>query len=368
MKNKIFMCILSVLLVISMVGCSNSDDSSSSDAASSSDTSSSSDAAESDSETESQEEADASDAAEDTEAAGDAYNISVILKNTSEEYWRYVQSGAVAYGEEHPEITVSVKGATSETAFDEQQNMIETDLNNGDIDAYVIAPLQPDTVATLIKGEEKPVVALDSKIEAPEICTFVGTGNEAAAKLGGEAAVEYALEQGWALEDITCIYIAGVQGDSTNIQRMNGFKEGIEAAGATFAEDEILYSNSEASQAVTCMEAIMQNHPEGVAIIAGINDAAVVAAARSAKSNAAYDKTVFIGFDGILSACESILDGEETITVAQNAYKMGYSAVEAAVKKLQGETLEDFIDTGATIVTLDNVEEHIQELKGYIED
>ena len=46
------------------------------------------------------------------------YNISVILKTTSSEYWGYVVAGAEAYEADHPNVHVEVKGATSETAYD----------------------------------------------------------------------------------------------------------------------------------------------------------------------------------------------------------------------------------------------------------
>ena len=55
--------------------------------------------------------------AESTEAGDGNYNVSVILKTTASEYWGYVKAGAEAYGKEHPNVTVSVKGASSETAY-----------------------------------------------------------------------------------------------------------------------------------------------------------------------------------------------------------------------------------------------------------
>ena len=58
-------------------------------------------------------------------------SISVILKTTASEYWRYVVAGAEAYGTENSNVKVDVKGD-----FDEQQNIIETDLNSGAYDAY----------------------------------------------------------------------------------------------------------------------------------------------------------------------------------------------------------------------------------------
>lgn len=292
------------------------------------------------------------------------YNISVILKTTSSEYWGYVVAGANAYGKDHPNVTVEVKGATSETAYDEQMNMIETDMQNAGIDGYVIAPLQADMVANMISGQTKPIVAVDTNIDAPEVLSFVGTDNEAAGTLGGAAAARLARERGW--EEIKCIEIAGVQGDSTNEARMRGYKAGVESEGGMFLSDEIQYANAVADQAVTCMEAIMQNHPEGIAIICANNDDMAMAAARAAAGNEAYKNTVFLGFDGIQSACQSILAGEETMSVCQQGYLMGYQSVEAVVRALNGETIEEFIPADATVVDPSTAQARLEELQGYL--
>lgn len=299
-----------------------------------------------------------------TETSGEGYSIDVILKTTASEYWSYVQAGAEAYETEHPEVTVEVKGASSETAYDEQQNMIETDLNSGAYDAFVIAPLQADLVKTLIAGKEMPIIAVDTDIDAPEVLSFVGTSNEDAAAQGGKAAVEAAKAAGW--DKIEAIAISGVQGDGTATARVTGYQKGVEEAGGTFLTDEIQYADGVADKAATSMEAIMQNHPDGVAIIVCHNDDSAMAAARAAKGNAAYANTIFVGFDGIQSACNAILAGEETMSVAQEAYDMGYKAVEAAVQALNGETLDEFISSGSSVVTKDNAQQRLDNLKSYL--
>lgn len=298
-------------------------------------------------------------------AAGEEQRtISVILKTTSAEYWQYVIAGCEAYAAEHPNVAVEVKGPPSETSYDEQMNMIETDLGANKYDAIVIAPLQGDTVATLIENTDIPILAVDTDIDSPKIRTFVGTGNEAAAKLGGIAAVEAAKAANW--ETIECIEIAGVQGDATNTARMNGYKAGVEEAGGVFLDDEVQYANAVADQAVSCMEAIMQNHPEGVAIICANNDDMAMAAARAAAGNEAYANTIFMGFNGDRTACEAILKGELSLSVAQDAYGMGYKAVEAAIRVLDGEELDRFVDSGAEIVNPDNAQSRLDDLLSYL--
>lgn len=292
------------------------------------------------------------------------YRIDVILKTTSSEYWGYVVAGAKAFEKDHSNVKVDVKGASSETAYDEQQNIIETDLNAGNYDGYVIAPLQADLVKTLIAGHTKPILAVDTKIEAPEVLSFIGTSNETAAEAGGRAAVEAAKQAGW--EKVEAICISGVQGDGTATARLNGYQTGIEGAGGNFLEDEIQYADAVADKAVTSMEAIMQNHPEGIAIICCHNDDVAIAAARAAASNEAYKNTVFMGFDGIKSACNAILEGSESISVAQEAYDMGYKSVAAAVAKLNGMELPEFINSGVSIVTPENAQERLDALTSYL--
>ena len=303
------------------------------------------------------------EAAQEAGAEVETYHIDVICKTLSSEYWTYIEAGARAYAAEHEGVTVDVKGPPSETSYDEQQNMIQTDLASGAYDGYVIAPLQSEVVATLLQETDAPAMALDTVIDSDKVLSFIGTGNEAAAKAGAMAAVEAAKAAGW--EEIKCIEIAGVQGDTTNTARMNGYKAGITEAGGEFLENEVQYANAVADQAVTCMEAIMSNHPEGIAIICANNDDMAVAAAKTAKDNPAYANTIFLGFDGQITAAQAILDGELTMTTAQNPYNMSYMAVEAMVKHLKGETVEPVIDSGYTIVTAENAQAHIDTLKGY---
>ena len=209
-----------------------------------------------------------------------------------------------------------------------------------------------------------PILAVDTNIDAPEVLSFIGTGNEEAAALGGKTAVEAAKEAGW--EEIKAIEICGVQGDSTNTARYEGYKKGINEAGGEFLESETQYADAVADKAVTCMEAIMQTHPEGVAIICANNDDMAMAAARAAKGNKAYENTIFLGFNGDRAACEAILAGNETMSVVQDAYGMGYKAAEAAVAALNGEELDEFIDSGTGVVTKENVQERLDELDKYL--
>ncbi len=294
------------------------------------------------------------------QTANQDYHIKVILKTLASEYWQYVGNGCKQAGEDLG-VTVDVLGASSETAYDEQLSMIETTLSSSDCDAMVVAPLQAETVATQIAGTDLPIVAIDTAINSDKVLSFVGFNNEELAAMGGKAAVEAAKDKGW--DKITAIGIMGVQGDSTSEARIAGFKQGIAEAGGEYLSAETQYADSVADKAVTCMEAIIQAHPEGVSIIVANNDDMAAGAARAAAAFPAYKDTIFVGIGGNLAGIDAILAGQETMTVAVDGYDVGYLGVQAAVDALNGKTLEKFIATDATVVTAENAAERRTEVE-----
>ena len=294
------------------------------------------------------------------QTANQDYHIKVILKTLASEYWQYVGNGCKQAGEDLG-VTVDVLGASSETAYDEQLSMIETTLSSSDCDAMVVAPLQAETVATQIAGTDLPIVAIDTAINSDKVLSFVGFNNEELAAMGGKAAVEAAKNKGW--DKITAIGIMGVQGDSTSEARIAGFKQGIAEAGGEYLSAETQYADSVADKAVTCMEAIIQAHPEGVSIIVANNDDMAAGAARAAAAFPAYKNTIFVGIGGNLAGIDAILAGQETMTVAVDGYDVGYLGVQAAVDALNGKKLDEFIATDATVVTADNAAERRAEVE-----
>ena len=294
------------------------------------------------------------------QTANQDYHIKVILKTLASEYWQYVGNGCKQAGEDLG-VTVDVLGASSETAYDEQLSMIETTLSSSDCDAMVVAPLQAETVATQIAGTDLPIVAIDTAINSDKVLSFVGFNNEELAAMGGKAAVEAAKDKGW--DKITAIGIMGVQGDSTSEARIAGFKQGIAEAGGEYLSAETQYADSVADKAVTCMEAIIQAHPEGVSINVANNDDMAAGAARAAAAFPAYKNTIFVGIGGNLAGIDAILAGQETMTVAVDGYDVGYLGVQAAVDALNGKKLDEFIATEATVVTADNAAERRAEVE-----
>jgi ribose transport system substrate-binding protein len=64
----------------------------------------------------------------------------------------------------------------------------------------------------------------------------------------------------------------------------------------------------------------------------------------------------FVGLDTSPALVEALKRGEIQALVAQNPKKMGREAVRALIARMKGETVPAFIDSGAAVVTRENLE------------
>jgi ribose transport system substrate-binding protein len=66
-------------------------------------------------------------------------------------------------------------------------------------------------------------------------------------------------------------------------------------------------------------------------------------------------KLMFVGFDASDPFIEAMKNKQLHGIVVQNPFNMGYLGVRTMVEALQGKNVEKRIDTGVTMVTLDNL-------------
>ncbi|MDO4617336.1 MAG: sugar ABC transporter substrate-binding protein [Lachnospiraceae bacterium] len=290
----------------------------------------------------------------------DTYNISFIVKLTDGHFSK-VMAGAQAYADEHDNVNVDILSPTSATAYDEQVNMIETSLSTDSTNGVVISPLQSDSAANLVAGTDKAIIACDTDFTSDVKSAFVGTGNKDAAKAGGKAVVEMAIANG--IENPTVVILTGVQGDETHDARLEGYREGAEEAGGTVLE--VQYCDGIADKAANSMEAVMQNYQDGADCVLSTNDDMAMAASKVMKDSGgeAYADTLLCGFDGNQTALEAVKEGTLAMDVAQEGYAMGYKSMEAIIAVLNGESVDSFIDSGATVVDSSNIDEYIETMK-----
>ncbi len=288
------------------------------------------------------------------EAAGGKMKIGYVVKDNTGDYWKIVQAGAMAAGKDF-DVEVLYNGPNAETEVMQQVAMME-DMITKKVSALVIAPSQPKAAISVFDKADAagiPVLLADTDADWSKKVTFLGTGNEAAGKIGGEY---IAKKLGPGAE---IVIVRGALGDLTHDQRSNGAANAAKAAGCKVVD--IQPADSDMAKAMDVMENLIQANPN----IKGVfctSDAMAIGANRAVEKSG--KNIVVIGFDAIPVAVEEIMKGKTFIgSVAQSPYNIGYMGVENAIKAAKGETVEKRIDTGAKMIDASNVQAYSDDLK-----
>lgn len=302
----------------------------------------------------------ASGAASGSAAAegGEGGNYAIVVKSMADQYWVLLKAGAEAKAKELG-VTVDVIGPNAESEVQQQADMIQNKIGAG-VDGLAVAPSNPDTVLTVLAQADQagiPVIAVDTDLPNYESKkSFIGTGNEAAGEQGGQYAAELVGSGKKA------IILRGRAGDTTHDQREAGFTKGLEAGGVEILE--VRACDSEAEKAMNAVMDMMNRYDQ-IDIICTTADSMAQGAQRAIE-NAGKEIPV-IGFDGTIPVAELIAAGSVIKgSVAQSPYDMGQLAVESLVALHNGETIEERIDSGTSMVTPDNAAQFKSDLEAKV--
>lgn len=292
----------------------------------------------------------------ETPTTGDV-KVAVVLKTLASEYWGYVEAGCKAAADDLRDVDVVVVGPGAESDIEGQVSMIEQQIGAG-CDAIVCAPNDAGAAQGALQAAIDagiPVLAVDTNVGIAGQTSFVGTSNVDAAYEGGKWAIEQAGT------DAKAVIIYGQEGDNTSNMRMEGYEKACTEAGVEVLAK--LSGNNLTDGATKAMEDLLSAYPDQIDIVLCHNDDTAIGAMNACKSAGVSDITI-VGFDGNASAVKLILDGELVkATVAQQPYEMGYQVVEAAVKAVKGEPVDEVINAPVQVVTAENGQAYLDNLE-----
>lgn len=270
--------------------------------------------------------------------------VSVIFKSLSAEYWKDMKAGAEEAAKDLG-ITVTVLGPSDESEISQQVTMIEEQIAAG-VDGIAVVPCEENAVIGALEPyvETLPVFMVDTDAGLEGKKAFIGTGNENAAKLGGDYAAEIIGAGGKA------VLIGGQQGEMTSVQRLSGFRKGLIEGGVEILEEQ--YGKNTADQAVAVMEDLITKYPGEINVVLCQNDDMAIGC-QTAIEQAGADIKI-IGFNGDEACVKLILEGKIEATVAQQPYQMGYQTVEQMYKTVMGEEIEAQQEVSAKLINKDN--------------
>lgn len=285
---------------------------------------------------------------------GKTLRVAVIPKGTTHEFWKSVEAGAEEAGKELG-VEVIWKGPLKEDDRDSQIKTVEDFITNK-VDGIVLAPL--DDTALVAPVEEAmnagiPVVIFDSGLKKEGTVSFVATDNfkggemagaEMARLLGGKGKVAMLRYQ---------------EGSASTNEREEGFLKAAEAGGLEVVVKN-QYGGATVETAQKASENLLAPLKSGDTLsVDGIyapNESTTYGMLRALQDAGVAGKVKFVGFDASEKLVEGLKADQIQALVVQNPRKMGYLGVKTLVAKLKGETVESRIDTGAALVTKENLE------------
>ncbi len=264
-------------------------------------------------------------------------------------FWAAVEKGAneaaKALGTQ-----VTVLAPPQESDVPSQIAQIEDAVTKG-VDGIAIAPTDPAALAPVLQkaiDAGVKVVFIDTKGQNEGV-TFIGTNNEAGAKLAGEYMC-MTLKSG----DKVAI-LQGIITQSTGKARAEGAKAGLSACGLNIVAETPAEWDKAKGQAA--MEDILTKNPDLKGVF-GSNDNMALGAVQAIKNAGLTGKILVVGFDANPDAAAAILAGDMNASVAQAPSNMGKFGVENLIKLIQGESIPPIIDTGTELVTKDNADKY----------
>jgi ribose transport system substrate-binding protein len=232
-------------------------------------------------------------------------------------------------------------------------NLLQNFIQQG-VDGLVYAATDAKVlyqVTESAKQQNVTVVNIDSGTDPqPNDVPVFATDNVAAARQVPDLIAEELGEQGGKVA-----FIPFQQGTVTNEQREKGFKEGLK----DHPELELVAEQSSQSDynvALRVTEDILTANPDLNAIFAA-NEPGVLGAAEAVRQAGKAGEIVIVGWDASPEEIQGVRDGVISALVVQNPFKMGYDGARAAVEIIREGANVESQDTGATIVTKDNLED-----------
>lgn len=267
-------------------------------------------------------------------------------------FFTAMDAAAMAYAEANEGVAIEYFSCQSPSDVDCQIAQIEDAVTRA-FDAIVITPMGVEVIPALDAAADSglAVVLVDNDLADFTKKTAVAATDNV---VGGQLAGEYLAS---VLKDGDTIgLMEGVRGVPALDARIKGVQDALADTGVT-----VILGGADTgcdpAQGATVAEDLLVREPNLTAIYSACDDPAIAAAQVAADQG---KEVLVMGYDGLPSAAQAIIDGTMTATIAQFPGRMAELGVEAAVAAVRGESVEPFIDTGTELVTVDNAAEFLE--------
>ena len=292
-------------------------------------------------------------------ASAQTYDIAVIPKGTTHEYWKSIHAGARAAALELKTegVTVNViwKGPLREDDREQQVQVVEN-FTGRRVSGLVLAPLDARALVAPAEAAVRagiPVVIIDSALNSPAPVSTVSTDNYRGGVIGARRLGELLGGKG------KIILLRVLAGSTSTEQREAGF---LDTVAKEFPGLQVLSSDQHAGAtrdtAYRTAQNLLNRFGRDVTGIFAPNESSATGMLLALKdAGLAGGKVKLVGFDSGTQTVAALKSGDLQGLVVQNPFRMGYLGVKTVVASLRGAKVERVIDTGCGLVTRENMTE-----------
>ena len=286
------------------------------------------------------------------------YQIAVIPKGSTHEFWKSIHAGAVKAERElnaggKDVVHIIWQGPLREDDREQQIQVVENFIGR-QVSAIVLAPLDRKAlvgpVETAVRGKI-PVIIIDSALDSKAQSSFIATDNREGGRIAGRNLGKLLGGHG------NVILLRYQVGSASTEEREEGFLEVMKKdfpAIKLISTDQHAGATRDSARRVS--ENLLNRYGREVNGIFACNESAasgMLLALRDA--GLAGGKVKFVAFDAGEVPLDGLKKGDIQGFVIQDPLRMGYLGVKAAVAVLRGEKVESAIDTGVGYVTRENM-------------
>ncbi len=279
--------------------------------------------------------------------------IAMVPKGTTHMFWKSVERGARRAADEF-DVDLVWKGPLKESDRGEQIQLVQQ-FATQDLAGIGVAPLDRQALLQPIRAAGKreiPVAIFDSSLDGEagtDYVSFVATDNQAAGALGGAHLAELVGDGG------AVVLLKYDVGSASTEKRETGALEALRAGQAEILVDN-RYSGATAGEAKTAALNMLDQIQAADGIFCS-NESNTMGMLLALRQENLVGQKKFVGFDSSPLLVEALRAGEIDALVVQNPERMGYETVRALARTHRGESVQPVIDTGATLVTRDNMDD-----------
>lgn len=280
-------------------------------------------------------------------SSNDVIKVMFIPKSQELSFWEITIEGFNTAIAEYNAVG-EVRSTDNEEDVEGQIAIVESAIDE-DFDAIVISAISYEELAAVVDEASNAglkVVVIDSDVNSESVNARISTDNYLAGSLMGE---EMAYQLGYQGTVATLEFDTETQ---NGLDRTNGFLDAIaQYPNMNVIRKEVL-SNTYISKLATLD--LLYQYPEIEGMVS-MNELITVGLGEGVEESGRTD-ICCIGFDNNAIVVDYIENDIFHGTIVQNQFAMGYLGAETAIKLVTGEDkYPSDVDTGATLVTKDNI-------------